>query len=281
MAATIASDLTLERTSTLRAKTIKTARRMSNALVPSTGNVVRTLSFGRRPLSFARRPKQQSPRSEHVHAAIREVSIFKHDGDDSLGLTLVKPVVNGAPEGEGVLIASVVPGSIAAKTKRIHAGDWLCAVNGTRASDYKHAADLLRAARGVCQLVLATSEGLPDGWEAHTDRAGVVYYRHAALQLRSYAHPAALNIVKGGSGSPESPVKKRRPSLGDDAESSGALSRWHAAFHTVALVNSLAGETETIDALLDAGAEEAALHARRGGATGASGKAFALLSERV
>jgi len=212
---------------------------MSTTVGAATGaarNVVRTLSFGRARKQPAPRGTLATPRNAHDHglhaSAPREVCLFKAD-DAPIGMTLVKPALDGlSPEGEGVMVAALVPGGIAAKTKRIKSGDLLCAVNGVKVLDYKHAADLLRTAKGLVQCVIMSPSSLPDGWEAHTDRKGNVYFLHRESKLRSCYHPAAVSI------------KKRRSS---NDQPVSAATRWRTAFHTVALINALAGETELDD----------------------------------
>lgn len=195
---------------------------------------VRTLSFGRARKQTA--THRGGPRDGNSTIP-RELSLFKA-GDEPIGLSLVKPVIEGlTPNGEGVaMVSAVAAGSAAARSKKIKAGDLLCAVNGVRVRDFKHASDMIREAKGVIQCVIISPNGLPDGWEAHTDKKGVQFFRNAALNVKSYHHPAALTIV-----GPEQSPKKQRSS-GDPTVS--AVSRWHTAFHTVSLINSLAGETE-------------------------------------
>ena len=207
------------------------------ASASAVGGVVRTLSFGR----AARKPN--ATREHHPQAALREVTLVK-PAAVPLGMTLCKPAVGSArPEGgERVLIASIVQGGIVAKTKRVAPGDGVEAVNGVKVRDYKHASQLLREAQGVIQLVISTSMALPEGWDAHTDAAGQTYYTNTTLQLKTYDHPACpLQPLRGDDATPDdgSPAKRSKPA--------DATSRWRAAFHTISLVNSLAGETERHD----------------------------------
>jgi len=226
-----------------------TARRFSasaatavTAVAIPLNSVVRSLSFGRK------NPKQQQPAPR---AAVVEVALYRASAAVPLGITLTT-AANSAPKGGGVLIAAIAPGSVAAKCVRVRQGDLILAVNGVKVVDCRHGAQLLREAAGVIQLV-ACHVGLPDGWQELTDRKGGLIYRHAELQLTSHCHPAAIELR--AESETLSPLKKRRPSADVCAPcssgfpSGGATARahWHAAFHTVSLVNSLAGEVERSD----------------------------------
>lgn len=204
-----------------------------DATTAAAARAVRTLSFGRRRQTATPRGGPRDGNS----AIPREVSLYKA-GDQPIGLSLVKPAIEGlSPNGEGVaMVSAVAADSAAARSKRVKAGDLLCAVNGVRVRDFKHASELMRQAKGVIQCVIISPNGLPDGWEAHTDKKGIPIFKNAALNLTSYHHPAALTIVDRE----QSP--KRQRSSGELPVS--AVSRWHTAFHTVSLINSLAGETE-------------------------------------
>ena len=136
----------------------------------------------------------RSPPTSQKHMALptstyREVTLAKAPGTP-LGMVLVKPTVGG--DQHAVLIASVTPDGAAAKTRRIQAGDMLCAVNGTKVHDYKHAAELLREApQGSLTLVISMDSELPPGWKMEVDKKGATCYRNQGLNVTSYFHPAA------------------------------------------------------------------------------------------
>lgn len=234
---------TLTRAATMRSRVLsfgrrprqqseKPERRMSGTAA------VRSISFGRarngvttRTTSFGR-----ARRMSYAGPSIREVTVYKNAGD-VLGMTLAKPGLDGfAVEGQGVLVSRIAKGGAVAKSKRISAGDTICAVNGVSCLDYRHCAEQLRSAEGLIQLVVATAGGLPDGWEQRMDRKGVTYYRNAALRCTSYDHPSSIPAKNEDARSPAAAANALSP-----------RTRWRSAFHTVALVNSLAGETEPQD----------------------------------
>jgi len=170
---------------------------------------------------------------------VREVTIFK-GAEAVLGMTLAKPTIDGlTTDGEGVLVVRLLPGGIIAKTKRIAPGDLILAVNGVKCRNYSQAAQLLREAQGVLQLVITSTGPLPDGWQATTDKKGTTLFRNAALGVITHDHPLTAEGEAEPEAEPEclaSPKKMRT-----------ARDRWHTAYHTVSMVNSLAGETERED----------------------------------
>ena len=226
-----------------------------------------SMSFGRRSsdlsstrtVSFGRKNKMMTGSRTLSFTSARRgprmVTIFKQNDQDALGLTLAQPdtrdterlraLKQGMPEGIGVLVSRIAPDGLIARSKRtIVQGDFICAINGVRCHDYMHARDLLQGARGVIQLLVVPSCGLPDGWEVHR-RDGVNVYRNAAQHVITLDHPAAWIVQE------DLPLPK-----------GSALDRWHIAFHMVSVCNSLVGQTSWVGARDDIGGEEALQHER-------------------
>eukprot|EP00966_Prymnesium_polylepis_P004065 92945-Prymnesium_polylepis.1 len=160
---------------------------------------------------------------------VREVTLSRTRREDPLGMTLVKPMLEGdaADAATPPLVASVAPGGLAAQAKGLQPGDLITAVNGVKVVDYKHAAEVLRNAEGTIQLVIETSGGVPDGWEVRTDKSGQTYYKLLGTNVKTYDHPAALEVSGRHSLSPES---RRRSSSYDshgasEAQTSAITSR--------------------------------------------------------
>jgi len=178
-------------------------------------------------------------RSSTILAQARDVSVYKPSKDTPIGLALnVDHCAVAATK--GALIVKVAADSPAAKCGRFQPGDIIRAVNGVAATDVKHASALLRAAEGVVQLVILPATALPDGWAVQVDRSGEQFYTHEGLKLKSYAHPACINLE--AQVAPESPPKRARA-----ARAAGPLQRWHMAFHTVSVVNRFNGDVERIE----------------------------------
>lgn len=142
---------------------------------------------------YTRRPykKQLSPTSLASVCAggprVCEVSFFKKS-EDVLGVHL-------APKGDscGAVVAKINRDSIAAKSKRLLAGDTIMAVNGVAVTDHKHAMGLIRSAEGTVQCVVSTASALPEGWTEHTDRNGEVYFSNKELRRKSQIYPTAID----------------------------------------------------------------------------------------
>jgi len=162
----------------------------------------------------------------------REVMIAKAAAGAPMGLSLAQP--EGAAE--GVLVSHVTHDGLAARW--LKAGDTLLAINDVAVSHYQDASRMLRAAEGEVRLLICTATELPDGWAAHVDKSGETYYTHDRLRLKTYSHPAAIDVDV-----PTSPRKSPRSA----SRNADPVARWHTAYHTVSLLNRLNGETERDD----------------------------------
>jgi len=228
-------------------------------------NIVRNISFGRVPRKA--KPSSQAQEASEHRDVIREVALHKASASDTLGVSLYTPAVAGlAPEGNGVIVAQVHRDSKAAA--KLQPGDLLLAINGVAVADHKEASAALRAATGVIQVVIAPARPLPEGWKIRVEAKGEVQYFHRELNIHTPFHPAGLDMAhlqhaaldqqnsedsQGDDPHGAQPAKAPRGSILDSPskkqpnEATGAASRWRKAFHKVAVVNLLTGETEPRD----------------------------------
>ena len=90
--------------------------------------------------------------SKAVALAPIELSIWKPNAEDALGITF-----EADSSFDGVVVATIQPGQLMAKAKKLKEGDVVHVINGRTVATPHEVADILSAAKGIIQLVITRS----------------------------------------------------------------------------------------------------------------------------
>ena len=146
------------------------------------------------------------------HGAPMELTLFKPNADDTLGVTFEVPADESL---KGVVVAVIHPGFLVSNSKKLKEGDVVHVINGRAVTTPMEGASFLKEASGLIQLVI-TRAGAKARGRAGDEAGGEL---GAADKTRSFLPmhlPSSLSFAHGGRG------KKKEAESAASAESAAA-----------------------------------------------------------